>query len=64
MGLIYFKGLAWKFSAETIAILIVQCLITVLAMQTTQKVWHALLALTLFPLSLIFVAWLEAIGLD
>ena len=28
MALIYFKGLVWKFSAETLAILIVQVLVS------------------------------------
>ena len=64
MALIYFKGLAWKYSAETLAILIVEVAIAVIAMQQTQKVWHALLALALFPGSLVLVSTLEANGFD
>ncbi len=64
MALVYFKSLAWKFSAETLAILIVEGLVACIAMCATQKVYHALLALTLFPLSLVFVATLEANGFD
>ena len=64
MALVYFKSLAWKFSAETLAILIVEGLVACIAMCATQKVYHAFLALTLFPLSLVFVAALEANGFD
>ena len=64
MALVYFKSLAWKFSAETLAILIVEGLVACIAMCATQKVYHALLALALFPLSLVFVATLEANGFD
>jgi len=64
MALIYFKGLAWKYSAETLAILIVEVLIAIIAMQQTQKIWHAILALALFPGSLVLVSMLEANGFD
>ena len=64
MGLIYFKGLAWKFSSETIAILIVECVIAVVAIQPTMKMWHAVLALLLFPGSIALVAILEGMGYD
>jgi len=64
MALIYFKGLAWKFCAETLAILIVEVLIAILASQKTQKVWHAYVAIALFPASLVLVAGLEANGYD
>ena len=64
MALIYFKQLAWKFSAETIAILAVECLIAGIAMCKTQRLWHALFALSLFPLSIAMVAILEGLGYD
>ena len=64
MALIYFKELAWKFTAETLAILIVEACIACLAWQSTMKMWHACLALVLFPISLLFVAMLEAHGID
>ena len=64
MALVYFKGLAWKFAAETIAILVVEVLIGIIAAQRTQTVSHAAFALCLFPASLVFVAALEAYGFD
>ena len=64
MGLVFYQDLAWKFTAETLAILVVELLVACIAVQRTMRLWHALCALTLFPLSICFVAGLEAIGLD
>jgi len=64
MALVYFKGLAWKFSAETLAILLVEFAVAGLAMFSTIKVWHAGISLALFPLSIVFIAMLEASGYD
>ena len=64
MALVYFKQLAWKFSAETIAILIVECLVALIAMSTTMRMWHAYCALLLFPGSIALVALLEGAGYD
>jgi len=64
MALIYFKGLVWKFSAETLAILIVQILVAGVALLPTMHMGHALFVLSLYPLSIVFVAGLEAMGLD
>ena len=64
MGLIYFKGLVWKFTAETCAILLVQLLVAGVALQHTQRLYHAIFVLLLYPLSILFVAMVEARGLD
>jgi len=64
MALIYFKKLAWKFSAETIAILIVECCIAVIALFPTMNMYHAVFSLLLFPASIALVAYLEGIGYD
>jgi Ca2+/Na+ antiporter len=64
MGLIHYKGLAWKFSAETAAILIVQLLVGLCAMQRTMTTATAYFVLALFPLSICFIAALEAAGYD
>lgn len=64
MALIYFKRLAWKFSAETTAILIVEAIMGVVALQETQRTYLALLVIALFPLSLALVAGLESAGFD
>ena len=64
MGLIYFKQLAWKFTAETISILVVECLIAIIATFRTPRLYHAYIALALFPGSIALVAGLEAAGFD
>lgn len=64
MGLVLVKGLAWKFAAETLSILVVQVLVALVAVQRTQRLWMGVLLLLLFPLSVAFVAALEAAGLD
>jgi len=64
MALIYFQGLVWKFSAETLAILLVEILVAGVALQPTQRLYHALFVFTLYPLSICFIAWLEAAGFD
>ena len=42
----------------------VQLIVAGFAMQSTQKLWMAYFILALFPLSIVFVALLEAAGLD
>lgn len=64
MGLVYFQGLAWKFSAETLAILIVEFVVGIIAMQPTMSRATGIFILTLFPLSIALIAYLEAIGYD
>jgi Ca2+/Na+ antiporter len=64
--LIYFKGLAWQFTAETIAIVLVQWLIGILVItRTTHTTSVGLAIFGCYPLCL-FVVWgLENIvGLD
>ena len=58
------QGLVWKFSAETITILIVELLVAIVAIQPTQRLAHAVLLLAMFPASIILVASIEAIGFD
>ena len=64
MGLVFFKQLAWKFSAETLAVLIIEVLVGIIALRQTMELWVAIVILTLFPISIIFIAGLEALGLD
>ena len=65
MALIYFRRLAWKFSAETLAILLVEGFVAVVALQRTMYNWHGALLLGLFPVSIVFVAVLEGVlGID
>ena len=64
MALIYFQGLVWKFSAETCAIVLVQVLIASVAVLPTQRLYHAVFVFALYPLSICFIAGLEAAGFD
>uniref|UniRef100_A0A7S0AGX5 EF-hand domain-containing protein n=1 Tax=Minutocellus polymorphus TaxID=265543 RepID=A0A7S0AGX5_9STRA len=64
MGLVYFRGLAWQYTAETIAIVLVEVLMSVLVQRSKMSTFQGLLVLFIFPLSLVLVATLEAFGLD
>jgi len=64
MGLIYFRGLAWQFSAETISILLVQYIVGYFAMGSQMTSKTGLLIILVFPISVAFIAILEALGLD
>lgn len=66
LGLIYFQGLAWKFTAETISILVVEVLMFVYIMaKKVQTVNDAFLVLLLYPFSLGIVYILEnVVGID
>ncbi|KAJ1461013.1 hypothetical protein M885DRAFT_508539 [Pelagophyceae sp. CCMP2097] len=63
-GLVHFKGLAWSYSAETLAIVLVQWLVASFALKKTLTPRDALCVFAIYPLSLILVAGLEAAGLD
>jgi hypothetical protein len=62
--LIFVRGLAWQYSAETIAIVVVEFLMAVVAQKDVLTTFHAALILSIFPLSIALVATLEAFGLD
>ena len=64
MGLIYFRGLAWHFTAETIAILSVQLIVGFYLRGKTLSTVSAYVILLLFPLSIALVAILEEYGFD
>jgi len=64
MALIYFRGLAWQYSAETISIILVQFVIGHLALREKMTTFTGLIVLALFPLSVVFVAVLEFLGMD
>ena len=64
MALIYIRGLAWQYTAETIAIVVVQFIIGAMVQKKTMTARDALIIIAIFPLSIVFVAGLEAIGFD
>lgn len=64
MALIYYRGLAWQYSAETISIILVQFGMGALALRKKMSGFTAMIVLALFPLSVLFVALLEYLGMD
>jgi Ca2+/Na+ antiporter len=63
MVLIYTQSLAWQYLAETLSILFVQiCLFFLVITRRTHTVLDAWIILSLYPLSLVFVAVLESLG--
>jgi len=64
MGLIYMRGLAWQYTAETASIVIVQFIMAVLVQKKVMTCGVALGVLMIFPLSLVFVFTLEYLGFD
>ncbi|KAH8060298.1 calcium ion antiporter [Aureococcus anophagefferens] len=64
MGLIYFKGIAWQYSAETIAIVFVQLAVGAVLTKKTLTMRDAAIVLSFYPASMLLVAGLEAMGLD
>lgn len=59
LGLCAFRGLAWTFSAEVMAIFAVQVIMGIVALQRTQTTGLALFVLALYPLSIFLVFALE-----
>lgn len=60
LALIYFRQLAWSFTAETLAILLVTLVVGLIAsFQRTVKLFWAIPVALLYPLSLVFVYLLE-----
>ena len=64
MGLIYFRSLAWEYFAETLSILLCQCIIAYVSRMKYQTMNTAYLVASVYPSCLLLVAWLEAIGYD
>mmetsp|Transcript_15373 Transcript_15373/g.23572 ORF Transcript_15373/g.23572 Transcript_15373/m.23572 type:complete len:530 (-) Transcript_15373:186-1775(-) len=64
MGLIYFRGLIWQYSAETMAILGVQFVLGFWVQKRIMRATEAMVIVMVFPLSLVFVAGMESLGFD
>jgi len=59
-ALIYFRDLAWKFKAETLAIMIIQWLMAIIVLSSnTQRKAFGFVILALYPLSLLIVWYCE-----
>jgi Ca2+/Na+ antiporter len=64
MGLIFFRGLAWQYTAETIVIILTEVIVAALVQCSYITLFRGSVILSLFPLSIVVVAILEGMGLD
>jgi len=65
LGLMWFQGLAWKFTAETLTICMVQLSVFFIVQKSkTQTMTTAYQIFALYFVSLVFVYILEKVGLD
>merc|ERR1711935_377585 len=64
MGLIYIRGLAWQYTAETASIVIVQFIIAYSVQKEVHTSGLGVIILSIFPLSLLLVFTMEQFGFD
>lgn len=64
MMLVATQGLSWEFFAETLSILLVQCVMAAFALKKFHTMVDAYMIISLYPLSLALVYVLEAYGWD
>ena len=62
LALVYFKELAWEFTAEVLVILVVEIIMFVVAFRKNFPTFMAFIVLALFPLSIVFVYILENVA--
>merc|ERR1712039_195237 len=63
--LIVWKGLVWEFTAETTSILVIQVLVGMMAItMKVQTLMTGIIILLCYPVSLVIVSGMEAIGFD
>jgi Ca2+/Na+ antiporter len=63
--LIYVQGLAWKFTAETVSIVLVQIFVGgMVLVKSKQSMLFGIIVFLFYPLSLVIVAVMEANGID
>jgi len=64
MGIIYTRGLAWQYTAETAVIVVVQLIMAILVQNKVMTSGMGLAVISIFPLSLVFVSVMEYFGFD
>lgn len=64
LGLIYFRRLAWQYTAETLAIVGVQFVMFLITRKENMTMLDGWIIFAIFPLSIAFVATLESFGID
>jgi len=61
MLLIFCRNLAWRYSAETLSILVVELAMLIFAVQRTQRLFFGIFIILLYPLSIGLVIFLEKV---
>jgi len=65
LALMYFRGLAWSYSAEVLTVCLVTIAVGINGLRTNIFLWQGLLCLLIYPFSILFVWLLEGVaGLD
>lgn len=64
MGLIVFRGIAWEYTAETAAIVVVEAIVGAYATKSKIRTIDGYVILSLYPLSLGLVVLLNHLGFD
>lgn len=64
MGLIVFRGIAWEYTAETAAIVLVQVGVSFFATKSKMRTIDGCIIISLYPLSLGLVTMLNHFGFD
>lgn len=62
--LIYFRGLAWQYTAETLSIVVVEIILGLFVQKKKLTLIEGAFILSIFPLSLVLVATMEHFGFD
>lgn len=62
--LIYFRGLAWQYTAETLSIVLVELIMGFMVQKKQLTMMSGIFIMAIFPLSLVLVATMEHFGFD
>ena len=62
--IVYSSSFKWVYSAETISIIFIESIMMIFAVRRIHHWWYAIVVGALFPLSIVLVVALEAMGLD
>jgi Ca2+/Na+ antiporter len=62
--LIYLRGLAWQYTAETLSIVVVEIIMGFMVQQKKLTMMSGVFIMSIFPLSLVLVATMEHFGFD
>eukprot|EP00541_Cyclophora_tenuis_P000268 CAMPEP_0116543568 /NCGR_PEP_ID=MMETSP0397-20121206/1637_1 /TAXON_ID=216820 /ORGANISM="Cyclophora tenuis, Strain ECT3854" /LENGTH=553 /DNA_ID=CAMNT_0004067689 /DNA_START=47 /DNA_END=1708 /DNA_ORIENTATION=- len=64
MGLIFFRGLAWAYTAETLTIVLVEFILGIMLQGKLLTHYGGFVIIAIFPLSIVLVAFLKGFGFN